>query len=123
MLDPRTRLGRLGEKHARRHLRSLGYRIVTRNYRCPVGELDIVALHGATIVFVEVKTRSHADHDDPRQLVTPDQRRSLTHSARWFLQQTRSQHRPCRFDLIALTCAADRITRVEHLPNAFAPAG
>ncbi|HHY37817.1 MAG TPA: YraN family protein [Clostridia bacterium] len=51
-------LGRTGESVALAHLESLGYRVLTTNYRCPVGEADIVALDGGILVFVEVKTRS-----------------------------------------------------------------
>jgi putative endonuclease len=56
-VDPRRQLGRLGEDLAAQHLERLGYRVVVRNHRTRHGELDIVAADGATLVFVEVKTR------------------------------------------------------------------
>lgn len=51
-------LGSMGERVALAHLESLGYRIITTNYRCPAGEVDIVASDGGVLAFVEVKTRS-----------------------------------------------------------------
>jgi len=58
---PRDTLGDRGENLAARHLRNLGYRIITRNFRCPLGEIDIVARDGSTLVFCEVKTRAYDD--------------------------------------------------------------
>ena len=54
----RKLLGRSGEDRAARHLAGLGYRVLERNYRTPQGEIDLIALDGDTVVFVEVKTRT-----------------------------------------------------------------
>src|SRR5437870_61274 len=60
-----------GEEAACAHLEALGYRILTRNYRCRQGEIDIIALDGEVLVFVEVKTRSPSAYGSPRDAVTP----------------------------------------------------
>jgi putative endonuclease len=68
-MDIRSILGRSGERRAEKYLRRQGYRLVARNYRCPIGELDLIFLDGKTVVFVEVKTRTGAEHADPQDAV------------------------------------------------------
>ena len=119
--DPRAELGRAGEKSAVRFLRRKRYRIVARNYRCPMGEIDIVALDGATIVFVEVKTRSDREYADPQDAVNAAKQRRLVRAAKVFLQHTRSQGRACRFDIVAVTLDGQKAYEIEHFVNAFVP--
>lgn len=64
-------LGRSGEQLAVDHLLGEGYEIVDRNWRCALGEIDIVARHGRTIVVVEVKTRSGTGYGHPLDAITP----------------------------------------------------
>jgi putative endonuclease len=66
MGSTKAEIGRKGEELALRHLKRLGYRIVEQNYRCPLGEVDIVAREGDTLVFVEVKTRRYRSYGLPR---------------------------------------------------------
>ena len=120
-MDERSQLGQVGEKHAARFLRRQRYRIVKRNYRCPTGEIDLIALDGATIVFVEVKTRSSREYADPQDAVTPAKQRRLTRSAKCFLAQTGSQERSCRFDVIAITLDDRKPLEIEHIQDAFPP--
>jgi putative endonuclease len=86
-----------------------------------VGEIDIVALDGTAIVFVEVKTRASREHADPQDAVNPGKQQRLIRSAGFFLRQTRSVGRACRFDVIAITGTLECGLEIEHLPNAFAP--
>ena len=121
-MNDRAGLGQAGEKHAERFLRRrLGYRIVTRNYRCPAGEIDLIALDGNPVVFVEVKTRTGREHADPQDAVNPAKQQRLLKSARFFLRQTRSEDRPCRLDVIAITLDDDNNMNVEHIKEAFGP--
>lgn len=119
-MDDRAGLGRAGEKQAERHLRRLGYRIVARNYRCPLGEIDLIALDQRTVVFVEVKTRADRQHADPQDAVNLGKQQRLLRTARYFIQQTDSQDRACRFDVIAIT-AEQAGTHIEHITDAFSP--
>lgn len=114
-------VGRAGEKQAERFLKRSGYRIVTRNYRCDGGEIDLVALDGKTIVFVEVKTRSGDEHADPQDAVTSEKQRRVIRAAKAFIQQTHSQGRSCRFDVVAITLAGKKTACIEHFRNAFSP--
>jgi len=119
----RAQLGQAGERYAERFLRKNGYRIVTRNYRCGVGELDLVALDGRTIVFVEVKTRTTDSHADPQDAVTPTKQHRLANAAQAFIHHTRSHGRAYRFDVVAITMAGDKPGKIEHFPNAFSVVG
>ncbi|MHB8764523.1 MAG: YraN family protein, partial [Deferrisomatales bacterium] len=96
------RVGDLGEDLAARHLRSLGYRILERNYRCPLGEIDCVAVEGRTLVFLEVKTRRSARYGGPLEAVDRSKRRRLTRLARHYLMEKRLGEVPQRFDVVAV---------------------
>jgi putative endonuclease len=121
-MDDRAGLGTAGEKAAERFLRRLKYRIVTRNYRCPAGELDIVALDGKIVVFVEVKTRTGREHADPQDAVNTQKRRHMHRAAQFFIRHTGSEDRQFRFDVVAIVQTPDGSLQTEHLPGAFAPA-
>jgi putative endonuclease len=122
-MDDRAGLGRAGEKQAVRFLRRLRYRIVTQNYRCSQGEIDVIALDGKTIVFVEVKTRTDRDHADPQDAVNRAKQAHIVRAARFFLRQTGSEHRECRFDIVAIVRGPDGSMAVEHIADAFSPGG
>lgn len=115
--------GQTGERHAERFLRKLGYRTVTRNYRCSTGEIDLVVLDGKMIVFVEVKTRADAEHAAPQDAVTRMKQQRVISAAKAFIQQTHSQNRAFRFDVVAITMAGRKPGKIEHFQNAFSPAG
>lgn len=120
-MDDRLRLGQAGEKQAERFLRRQGCRTVTRNYHCPLGEIDLIALDGSTIVFVEVKTRSDREHADPQDAVNPAKQQRIAQAARFFMRQTGSEGRLFRFDVVAVVAAADGSFDIEHLVDAFSP--
>lgn len=120
-MDLRSLFGQTGEKHAARYLRKKGYHIVKRNYRCAGGEIDLIALDGDMIVFVEVKTRSDREHADPQDAVTPFKQRQVTRAAKTFLAQTKSQDRACRFDVIAIILDGKKSIEIEHIEDAFEP--
>lgn len=120
----RLALGRIGEEAAVTVLRQRGYGILLRNFRCPLGELDLVAKQGDTIVFVEVKTRTTADCGDPFDAITPLKQRRLTRLATYYLKGKDSLDRAARFDAVSVTVTPDgRVARVEVLVNAFDAAG
>ncbi len=117
-------LGVRGEEAAARFLRRLGYRIVVRNGRSKLGEIDLVATDGGTVVFVEVKTRVSDASGPPEQFVHVAKQRRLTQLALAFLKSRRLLDRPARFDVVAVTWPADgRSPRIEHFPGAFEAAG
>ena len=115
------KLGPAGERVAAGHLRRAGYRIVARNYRCRAGEIDLIALDGDTVVFVEVKTRAHHTAADPEINVTYHKRRQVTKVAKYFLMERSAQQRPCRFDVMAVVMPEEGDPTVEHFIDAFTP--
>ncbi len=114
-------LGAAGEKAAAKALKHSGYRIVARNYRCALGEIDLIAVDSETIVFVEVKTRSTDSAADPENNVTYQKQRRLTRAARCYLIEKSAQDRPCRFDVVAVVMPERGKPQIEHFIDAFAP--
>ncbi|HET6490073.1 MAG TPA: YraN family protein, partial [Syntrophales bacterium] len=77
--------------------------ILERNYRCPLGELDIIAREGKTVVFVEVKTRSSARFGSPQEAVGPRKQRRMTAIALYYLKAKGLLDEPARFDVAAVS--------------------
>jgi len=121
--DGRRALGARGESVAAEHLVRRGVRILERNVRCGRGEIDMVAVDGAVVVFVEVKSNRGRRFGAPEEMVTPAKQRQLTRLATWYLQRRRWLGRPARFDVIAVDWDADGTPRVRHLANAFPAVG
>lgn len=111
-------LGDAGEEVAAARLTALGYRVLDRNFRCPLGELDCVAVKDGTLVFLEVKTRTTADFGGPLEAVDRRKRRKLTRLAQWYVAEKRLHGVPQRFDVVAVWLEGGA-ARVEVLENAF----
>jgi putative endonuclease len=114
----RIRTGKKGEEIAVRHLQKLGYRIMERNYRCPLGEIDIVARDNNTIVFVEVKSRKTEEFGDPELAVGKMKQRKLTLISLYYLAQKNDSQVEARFDVVAVKMLRDR-TEVKLIRDAF----
>lgn len=116
----RRRLGERGEALATVFLRRAGYRILAGNWKCPAGELDIVAEEPGrgTICFVEVKTRSGDSHGTPHEAVDRRKRERMARAAKAFLCAKRWSEAPARFDVISIRTDLDPPS-IEHLQNAF----
>jgi putative endonuclease len=111
-------VGRRGEKIAERYLKRRGYRIVARNFRAAGAEIDLVAMDGATVVFIEVKTRRNANAGSPAESVTEHKQRQIRRAAEVFAARYRANERAMRFDVIAIV-GAGRQTQIELLKDAF----
>jgi putative endonuclease len=98
----RSDVGRAGEEAAVRHLLASGYRIVARNVRYRLGEIDVVAQDGGCLVFVEVKTRSSTGFGTAAEAVTARKRQRLVQLASLYLAGHGGMDRPCRFDVVAV---------------------
>ncbi|MBI1827092.1 MAG: YraN family protein [Planctomycetes bacterium] len=119
--ESKSRFGEKGERIAEKHLRRKRLRILARNFHCVAGEIDLIARDRDTIVFVEVKTRSSEQAFSPDFNISPFQRGQIERAARYFLMERSAQHRPCRFDIVAVVNPPTGPTRVEHFENAFTP--
>lgn len=110
-------LGQRAERQAERYLSRQGLRVVKRNYRCRLGEIDLVMHEGDTLVFVEVRLRGRTTFGDGIDSVSLHKQRRLIRAARHFLMRNlRWRHAPCRFDVIGIERASDHVT---WIPNAF----
>ncbi len=117
-MDPRHELGRRGEDLAARHLESLGYQVAARNAVNAIGELDLVALDGRTVVIVEVKTRGRTGRA-PSEAVDFRKQRKLTMTAALFLKDPKWHGRPARFDVVEIICPPGAAPVIRHIKNAF----
>ena len=116
--------GTRSERAAAKFLKRLGYRIVARNFSCPLGELDLIAVDGSCIVFVEVRSTGGDDLQRPAESVGSDKQRRLTDLALHFLAQHRLLGYPARFDLLALSWPAGRREpAIVHYRQAFEAVG
>lgn len=110
--------GRAGEEAAARFLEDQGFRIVERNWRCKAGEVDLICLDRATVVFVEVRTRVEPVRATPAQSITPAKIARLAKAASRFLSQRGWWDKPCRFDFVAVTETGQDV-KLEHISDAF----
>lgn len=117
----RASLGRAGEEQAARFLQARGLTLVARNWRCRFGEIDLVALDGSQVVFVEVKTRTGTAFGTPAEAVDGRKQARLARLASAFLQERGWWHRPVRFDVVAVgpAPAAGADWPVDWIQDAF----
>ncbi len=110
-------IGCKGEDLAANFLKGKGYKIVSRNYKTPIGEIDIIAKDKDTLVFVEVKTRSNDSFGYPFEAVDSRKRQKLKNIALLFLKKHKTDC-PVRFDVLSIHIrAADK--KIEHIQDAF----
>ncbi len=121
---PERSLGERGEAAAQKFLKRRGYKIVAHGDRTPRGELDLVAVDGRTVVFVEVKTRHSHDAGHPADAVDTAKQARLTRLALAFLKRHDLLECAVRFDVVAITWrnGAGR-PEIEHFINAFEAVG
>lgn len=111
---PRQKLGAHGERLAARRYEELGFEVVARNWRCPVGEIDLVLRGPGLLVFAEVKTRSSDRFGAPAEAVTPAKQRRIHRLAQRFCAETGERARELRFDVVSVLRG-----RVEILDGCF----
>ncbi len=111
-------LGRRGERAAEKYLKRNGYRIVARNFRAAGAEIDLVAMDGETLVFVEVKTRRSRISGAPEEAVDERKQLRMRRAAEAFATRYRAGEKELRFDIVAVNAAGKRLG-IELLRNAF----
>ncbi|GBE14507.1 MAG TPA: YraN family protein [Proteobacteria bacterium] len=116
---PHLATGRKGEDLAVRYLRLRGYRILERNFRCKLGEIDIIAKKAGVTIFVEVKTRREPYLMDPINAVDGRKVARTINAARCYLLAHRAGDIPCRFDVLTLSVSSKGRAKINHLQDAF----
>ena len=110
--------GKLGEVIARAYLRKNGYRIVETNYRCGLGEIDIIATEGDTVVFIEVKSRRTDRFGPPQAAVGFQKQRKISLLAQFYMKEKQLQNCRARFDVVAVRFTVTK-PRIDLIRNAF----
>jgi len=119
-----TTLGERGERAAARHLKRLGYHIILTRHRQRFGEVDIIAVDGHTVVFVEVKTRRDPAQGRPAEAVDTHRQGRLTRAALAFLKSHGLLNHASRFDVVEVIWpSGQKRPQIQHLKNAFSAVG
>lgn len=118
MTRERLELGKLGEELAFREIKRLGYKKVIRNYRCPLGEIDLIAWDGDTLVFMEIKTRRGKSLAYAKESVNARKRRQLSKVALAYMKSNRYFGSKARFDVMAIHLKGTE-AKTELIKNAF----
>ena len=122
--DDETNLGKTGEELAAKFLRKQGLKILARNYRCPSGEADIIALDtkgqdGEAVAFVEVKTRASDRYTSPESAVNAAKQKHLRAVARYYCSSRDTTGLTIRFDIVAIVLAPPAEPKIKHIIAAF----
>jgi putative endonuclease len=111
------KLGIKGEEIAVKFLKKIGYQIISRNYKTPIGEIDIIAKDGDTVVFVEVKTRESITYGRPFESVNRFKKKKINNVALLYLKKFRETP-PARFDVVSI-CFVNGKPHCELIKDAF----
>ncbi|ABY92989.1 YraN family protein [Thermoanaerobacter sp. X514] len=115
-------IGSLGEKIAAQYLLKSGYKILEKNFKCKIGEIDIIALFKKEIVFVEVKTRTSTSFGTGSEAVNFRKQQRILKIAQLYLATTEKfRNFQPRFDVIEIYLNPDTLAfeKLSHFPNAF----
>ena len=120
MTNARHSLGKRGEQYAAQYLTDRGYAIRTRNWRCPVGEIDLVAEKEGALIFVEVRTRRGDRLGTPEESITPAKRARLIAAAQTYLAEQGQADRDWRIDVVAIEIGSHgEVKRCTLIENAI----
>lgn len=114
-MNKKKKLGLEGEERAAVYLDRKGYEILERNYRCRWGEIDIIALDGETLCFIEVKTRKSLSHGFPAEAVNRQKMLRLLRCAYIFMGQYRGRYQRVRMDVVEMIALEPHRFAVRHL--------
>ncbi len=121
---PPANLGKRGELATERWLLKAGWIIIERGYQDRFGEIDLIAVENDSIVFVEVKTRTHDELGDPAEAVDESKQKRITQTAKGYLKWHDLTEYPVRFDVVSIVWhSKKREPEIVHYRNAFEPTG
>jgi putative endonuclease len=118
MSATRQQKGRQAEEIAAGFLQGQGLEIVAHNVRCLLGEIDLVAWHGKSVVFIEVKSRHAPGYGIPQEMVSAAKQKRLTRLAQWYLKKHNLLRQSARFDVVAIQWV-DGEPLITWIANAF----
>ena len=113
-------IGQLSELRAQKYLKSQGLKLVTRNFLCKMGEIDLIAMDQHILVFIEVRFRKNVLYGSGADTVTHAKRRKIVRTANYFLQRHRQfANCACRFDVISMSSLGKAETEITWIKGAF----
>lgn len=118
-MDKRKITGKEGEDIAASFLEQQGYKILERNYRCALGEIDIIACDNEDLVFIEVKTRTGLAFGYPQESITRSKQFRIKKIALRYLVEKRPLYQNYRFDVVSILLKNDTIDKIDVIRNAF----
>lgn len=119
MPSPRSRVGRSAEILAAAELGKRGYEIVASNYRCRMGEIDLVAKDGDCLVFVEVRCKRTSEYGSPAESITANKVKKLYATAQHYLINENLGDVACRFDVVEVGSESGNLVVLEVIRDAF----
>ncbi|NLI60172.1 MAG: YraN family protein [Clostridiales bacterium] len=119
----RKKLGSWGEEQARKYLENQGFLILDNNYRCKLGEIDLIAMDGDSLVFIEVKTRRSTAYGFPMEAVGKRKQSKYIQMASIYIKEKAMAQVPFRFDVIEIMAKGQGQWDINHIPNAFQSIG
>jgi len=118
LTSKRLELGKFGEVLALKKIKLLGYKNIIRNYRCPLGEVDLIAKDGDTLAFIEIKTRKGKSIGYAKEAVNARKKRQLSKVALAYMKSNDCWGVKARFDVVAINIERDK-PQIEVIKNAF----
>ncbi|MDS1029931.1 YraN family protein [Bacillota bacterium LX-D] len=112
-------IGKLGEELAAKFLEEHGYKILTKNFSCKLGEIDLIAQESGQVVFIEVKARSTISFGLPQEFVNYKKQSKIRQVALYYLMKYHSENFSCRFDVVAMVLVQGKAKKIELIKNAF----
>lgn len=113
-MQSKVTVGKKGEESAVRYLKKRGYRIIERNFRCKLGEIDIIAMDKNYLVFIEVKKKESPIFGNPVEAVDEKKQKQMEKVALSFLKYKGLRDVDCRFDVVSIT-----LDKIELIKDAF----
>ena len=118
MTKERLKLGKSGEELALKEIKGLGYECIVRNYRCPLGEIDIIAKDGECLVFIEIKTRRGKTIGYAKEAINKRKKRQISKVALAYMKANDCCDVRSRFDVVAINLIGGE-KQIEVIKNAF----
>lgn len=115
----RQLLGKQGETLACLYLKQSGYNIISNNYRCKLGEIDIIAEESGTLVFIEVKCRTSSTFGEPYEAVTKSKMAQMSRVALEYMSRNKLFGKKARFDVVSIKLLQAGQPEIELIQNAF----
>ena len=115
----RSSLGEQGERVACGFLKEHGYEILERNYKCKLGEIDVIARRRGRLAFVEIKTRTSTQFGMPQEAVNPKKQEKIFKVAQWYMKEKKRVKTPVAFDVVAVLWRKGQTPEIRLIADAF----